>query len=108
MERNTRQNSRSNSKALIFLVFAIVIISLLSVYRNEEGFSLFHLISMSSTAILLTATYIIASRVNKDNNQSTAGNYNLGLNHKSEEIQDVQHNQALPDPEEHGFDLPLI
>lgn len=108
MERNTRQNSRSNSKAFLFLVFAIVIISLLSVYRNETGFTFFHVISLSSAVILLTATYIIASRVNNDKNKSTAGNYNLGLNHKSKEIQDVQNNQALPDPEEHGFELPLI
>lgn len=108
MERNTRQNSRSNSKALIFLVFAIVIISLLSVYRNETGFTFFHVISLSSAVILLTATYIIASRGNNDNNKSTAGNYKQGLNHKSKEIQNIQNNQALPDPEEHGFDLPLI
>lgn len=108
MERNTRQNSRSNSKALIFLVFAIVIISLLSFYRNEEGYSFFHVISLSSAVILLTATYIIASRVNNDNNKSTAGNYKQGLNHKSKEIQEVENNQALPNPEEHGFELPLI
>ena len=108
MERNTRQNSRSNSKALIFLVFAIVIISLLSFYRNEEGYSFFHVISLSSAVILLTATYIIASRVNNDNNKSTAGNYKQGLNQKSKEIQEVENNQALPNPEEHGFELPLI
>ena len=108
MERNTRQNSRSNSRALIFLVFAIVIISFLSVYRNESGFSFFHVISLSSAVILLTATYIIASRVNNDSKKSTAGNYKQGLNNKSKEIQDVQNNQVLPDPEEHGFDLPLI
>lgn len=108
MERNTRQNSRSNSKALVFLVFAIVFISLLSVYRNETGFTFFHVISLSSAVILLTATYIIASRVNNDINKSTAGNYNLGLNHKSKQIQEVENNQALPDPEEHGFELPLI
>ena len=108
MERNTRQNSRSNSKALIFLVFAIVIISLFSFYRNEEGYSFFHVISLSSAVILLTATYIIASRVNNDNNKSTAGNYKQGLNHKSKEIQEMENNQALPNPEEHGFELPLI
>lgn len=108
MERNKVHRSKSKSKALILLLIAIAMVSLLSFYRTESGLSFLHLLGLLTAVILLSATYVIAGRVDNESSKSTAGiNQNYASKYSSNtKTENEAH--SLPDPEEHGFELPLI
>ena len=109
MGNSTEKRSTPFLKALTPVISVAFIVLCIQFYRANNGFTAIHFSFILTGLILLVTAFLIFGGKKKSTRTSTSGIISESQTNPtlvSVEIDDSK--EELPDPSEHGFEVPLI